>query len=119
MNRHLLKNYLRSRRKKLGLTQGHLGLLLGRKTGSRVWALEVGRSVPTIEDAVAFRKIFRQSVEDLWPDFSRDLEIELDSRIRRLIDRLQKSQIGSSRKRLRVDLVLRHLETIVEDLPRK
>jgi transcriptional regulator with XRE-family HTH domain len=119
MNRHLPKNYLRSRRKKVGLTQRDLGLILGQTTGSKVSLLEAGRSVPTIQDAIAFRRLFRQSVEELWPDFTRDLESTVDSSIRRLIDRLQKTQTGSSRKRLRADLVLRELETIIEELPRK
>lgn len=119
MNRHLPKNYLRSRRKKIGLTQRDLGFILGQKSGSKVSLLEAGRSAPTIRDAIAFRRLFRQSVEELWPDFTKDLETTVDSGIRRLIDRLQKTQIGSSRKRLRADLVLRELESIVEELPRK
>ena len=117
MNRLLQKNYLRSCRKKLGLTQRHLAFVLGHQTGCRVSALEAGRSVPSLRSIIAFRILFSRSIDELWPQWVNDVESDVDSRIERLIDRLQKTQTNSSRRNLRAEFTLRQLESILQELP--
>jgi transcriptional regulator with XRE-family HTH domain len=119
MNGHIRKNYLRSHRKKLGLTQKELGFVLGLGSGCRISALETGRSKPRLYETITFDRLFGQPFEELWPGFSEKIEIDLDTRIRKLMDRLQRSQSGSSLRTKRVVFVLRNLETFLEQMPRE
>jgi transcriptional regulator with XRE-family HTH domain len=59
-------NYIRSYRKRSGLTQDELSFLLGSKSGTRVSRYELGRREPSLELLLALEAIFGVSVGALY-----------------------------------------------------
>jgi hypothetical protein len=120
MSRSNHKNYLRSCRKILSLTQCELGFLVGHKNGNRIHRLETGKATPTAAETIMFSILFGRPVYELWPSCTSAIEINLDTRIRRLREQLQKSsKLWSFRRRERVKSVLQRLEAITEGLPQE
>jgi transcriptional regulator with XRE-family HTH domain len=105
-------------RRKFGLTQKELGFVLGFKSGCKISALEHGHARPSIKESVIFSIFFNLPFEQLWPDWTQRIEIDLDTRIRKLVDQLQRSQVGSSRRNRRVDFALRELEKFLDGFSR-
>jgi hypothetical protein len=120
MNGRNLYNYIRSCRKNMNLTQCELGFLVGHKNGNRICRLETGKVKPTTAETVMFSILFLRPVSELWPEWTSMIEIDFDTRIRKLIDRLQRSsRLGSFRNRERKNIVLRKLEAIADGLPQE
>src|SRR6202521_1706851 len=61
-----LENYLRTYRKKSGLTQQEVGYLLGRETGAQVSRYEKRHRLPPLETALAYEEIFGVPVSELF-----------------------------------------------------
>src|ERR1700676_3988450 len=61
-----LENYLRTHRKKSGLTQHEVGFLLGRETGAQVSRYEKRHRLPPLEIALAYEEIFGVPVGELF-----------------------------------------------------
>src|ERR1700687_88267 len=61
-----LENYLRTYRKKSGLTQQEVGYLLGRETGAQVSRYEKRHRLPPLETALAYEEIFGVPVGELF-----------------------------------------------------
>jgi transcriptional regulator with XRE-family HTH domain len=112
MINQIRKNYLRTYRKKFGLTQRQLSFLLGLNSGCRISILENGRRFPNIREIIIFSKLFDRPLSALWPWWIAEYENVLDLRISKLVDDLQRSQVRSNRKRRRTDYVLRRLESL-------
>jgi transcriptional regulator with XRE-family HTH domain len=110
------KNYLRSCRKKLGLTQGQLASIVGFSSAYRVWKLESGRAIPTFREALALAVICERSSGDLWPRIALDVEVMLDNNIQHFLATLLRHTIRSERDKARVRLVHDKLLNIAEDL---
>jgi transcriptional regulator with XRE-family HTH domain len=110
MNGHISRNYLRSLRKKLGLTQKELAFVIGYESGARICALESGRVRPNARELMMFARLFGQPFKNLWPNWSEKIEIDLDNQIRKLIDLLQGYRLGSNRRQRRIKFVLTRLE---------
>jgi len=111
------KNYLRTYRKKLGLNQRQVAEILGFKSAATLCDLELGVLMPTTRDCVAFGVLYKRSFRELWPMLNLDIEAEVDHRIRRLIDELQKDGSGSERKEKHAKGTWRRLQVIVDGLP--
>ena len=100
MNGHFRKNYLRSFRKKLGMTQRELAALLGRSTSCRISLLENGQVEPTVREIFIFSRVFGWPLEDLFPQWSNEMEEAFQTRTIKLMDRLQSRQGQKGRRRL-------------------
>lgn len=61
-----LENYLRTYRKRSGLTQQEVGYLLGRETGALVSRYEKRRRLPPLETALAYEEIFGVPIGELF-----------------------------------------------------
>lgn len=61
-----LSNYLRTFRKRSGLSQDELAALLGCKHGSMVSRYERGDRAPSLETLIAYEVIFQSSARELF-----------------------------------------------------
>jgi len=66
MTTRSLENYLRMYRKRSGLTQKELAVLLGCSDGSKVSRYERGVRLPSLDTLIAYSIIFTVSPEDLF-----------------------------------------------------
>ena len=104
----------------MNLTQSELGFLVGHKNGNRIHRLETGKAMPTAAETLMFSILFGKPARELWPGWTSTVEIDFDTRIRKLMDRLQRSsQLGSFRRRERISQVLLKLEAVAEGLPQE
>jgi transcriptional regulator with XRE-family HTH domain len=92
-----LHNYLRSCRRKSGLTQQEVAFLLGAKTGDLVSRYEKRRWLPPLETALACEAIFGVPVSELFAGVHEAKEKEIRERMRELRSKLVvKTVKGSS-----------------------
>lgn len=63
---HRLQNYLRTFRKRAGLSQDEVAFLLGCRSGTKVSRYEHFRRLPTLQTAFAYEIIFRTSARELF-----------------------------------------------------
>jgi transcriptional regulator with XRE-family HTH domain len=73
--------YLRTHRKKSGLTQRELAQLLGYESKSPVSRHETAAGVPTLGIALAYEAIFRVPISELFPDLYRRTETSVEARL--------------------------------------
>lgn len=66
MQQRTLDNYLRSFRRKAGLSQEEISFLLGTKAGTHISRYELGRREPSLDAALALEAIFGVPVRDLF-----------------------------------------------------
>jgi transcriptional regulator with XRE-family HTH domain len=111
------KNYLRTYRKKLGLTQREVAEILGFKSAGQLCDLELGSVMPTTRDCVAFGVLYKRSFRELWPNTNSDIETQIDNNIRHFIKRLQTQSSGPQRKRRTANELVKTLQAIVDGLP--
>lgn len=71
---HKLENYLRTYRKRAGLSQDELAYLLGTKSGSKISRHERYVRQPGLTTALAYEVIFRVSVRRLFAGLYEDAE---------------------------------------------
>lgn len=67
MRNQVLENYLRTNRKKSGLSQRELGLLVGYKDLGQVSRHERSHTAPSLATALAYEVIFHAPVSELFP----------------------------------------------------
>lgn len=79
-----LTHYLRTYRKRRGLTQDEVAYLLGLVNGSKVSRYERYKRLPTLETALAYEVIFRVSVRDLFAGLFGRIEKKILKRVGRL-----------------------------------
>lgn len=92
--------YLRSYRRRWGLTQDELARLLGCKTGAVISRLERYGRQPSLEAAYALEIIFGTAPIELFPGLHAKVKKAVIARIRDLYDELQ----GDSSKITRLKL---------------
>ena len=85
-----LTSYLRTYRKKSGLTQREVALLLGWKQGEQFSRYEKQHVIPTLQVALACEAIFRVPVKELFPGVGGPIAREMAARIETLTVSLQK-----------------------------
>src|ERR1700687_376573 len=84
-----LENYLRTYRKKSGLTQQEVGYLLGRETGAQVSRYEKRHRLPPLETALAYEEIFGVPVSELFAGIRQSVGRDIEKRRVALRARLQ------------------------------
>ena len=87
---HHLHNYIRAHRRRLGLTQTDLAVILGQKSGSNVCKNERRRSEPNLRLAIAYSIILHVSVEQLFPGVYEKARSDLRSHIEASLQHLEK-----------------------------
>lgn len=73
-------NYLRTYRKRAGLTQRTVARLCGRKTGSWAARYELGRRPVPLEIAIAFAAIYGVEIRELFTGKFAQVEAEVEAR---------------------------------------
>jgi transcriptional regulator with XRE-family HTH domain len=92
--------YLRSYRRRWGLTQDELARLLGCKTGAVISRLERDGRQPNLDTAYALEVIFGTAPIELFPGLHARVTKNVIARMRDLYDELQ----GDSSKAIRLKL---------------
>jgi DNA-binding XRE family transcriptional regulator len=79
-----INNFLRTYRKRSGLTQGEVAFLLGCKDAGQVSRYERRYRLPTLRTAFACASILRVPVEKLFPGIQQEVDREASSRLEKL-----------------------------------
>lgn len=99
----MLDCYLKTYRRRWGLTQQELASLLGYQTGAVVSRLELAARSPTLETAYAFELILGLAAPEIFPGLHAKVRSDVIARARVYYDELQG---GSSRDiRLKLDFL--------------
>lgn len=73
-----LPNYLRTHRKKTGLSQRELGILVGYKSGHQISRHERFSSLPPLGAAIAFEVVFQLPIAELFPGLRGRIKKEVE-----------------------------------------
>jgi transcriptional regulator with XRE-family HTH domain len=92
MQNDKLDNYLRTYRKKLGLTQREVAFLLGCHSGAKVSRYERSGRIPSVRTIFAYETIFQKPARELFAGIYDRAERETLRKIRMLVSRLRKRQ---------------------------
>jgi transcriptional regulator with XRE-family HTH domain len=92
MQHDKLDNYLRTYRKKLGLTQREVAFLLGCHGGAKVSHYERSGRIPNLKVIFAYEAIFQKPARELFAGIYDRAERETLRRVRLLVSRLRKRQ---------------------------
>lgn len=90
-----LQNYLRTYRKKSGLSQKDLALLVGRESASVVSRYEAGSRTISLETAVAFSVVYGVPLGDLFAGMVSKVEEETIARLLRFRDQEARALLSS------------------------
>jgi DNA-binding XRE family transcriptional regulator len=74
MTNEVLGNYLRVQRRRCGLSQRDLGLLVGYEDGNAIGTHELSKSVPPLLVALAYEVVFDTPVGELFTGFRSAVE---------------------------------------------
>jgi transcriptional regulator with XRE-family HTH domain len=92
MQHDKLDNYLRTYRKKLGLTQREVAFLLGYRGNAKVSRYERQGPIPTLKTIFAYEAIFQKPARELFAGIYDRAERETLRRARLLVSRLRTRQ---------------------------
>jgi transcriptional regulator with XRE-family HTH domain len=81
MESHILGNYLRTYRQRIGLTQPELAFLLGMESGGSVSRYENGHRLPLLRTALTFEAVLGVHVSEIFAGVRAEIEHEVVSRI--------------------------------------
>ncbi len=99
-----LDNYLRTYRKKLGLTQREVSFLLGCHGEAKVSRYERSGRIPDLKTIFAYEVIFQKPARELFAGIYERAERETLRRVRQLVSRLRKRQESPILARMIADL---------------
>jgi len=85
-----LTNYLRSYRRRSGLTQSEVAFLLGSHDSAQVSRYERGHHLPPLRTVLAYTTIFGVSLGDLFSGIQLGVHKEIMPRIKQLRAKLEK-----------------------------
>jgi transcriptional regulator with XRE-family HTH domain len=91
-----LDNYLRTHRKKLGLTQREVAFLLGCHSGAKVSRYEHSARVPTLNVILAYEVIFQKPARELFAGLYDRAERQTMRNLRLLVSRLRRRRESSA-----------------------
>jgi transcriptional regulator with XRE-family HTH domain len=80
-----LPNYLRTNRKRLGLSQDEVAYLLGAESGAKVCRYERFAREPGLRAALACEAIFQKSIRELFAGLYQEIEREVRERAKKLV----------------------------------
>ncbi len=92
-------NYIRTCRKRTGLTQEEVAFLLGSKSSAGISRHERLKQTPDLETLLAYELLFQTPVRNLFSRTHQEVELKLKQRIRLLIRKLAKGGGGRRIKR--------------------
>jgi len=92
MQNDKLDNYLRTYRKKLGLTQREVAFLLGCHGEAKVSRYERSGRIPDLRTIFAYEAIFQKPARELFAGIYVRVERETRRKVRQLVSRLRKRQ---------------------------
>jgi transcriptional regulator with XRE-family HTH domain len=110
MNQQQLASYLRSHRKRAGLSQKELAMLLGYPDEGPVSRHERLYCTPPFHIALGYEAVFSVSVSELFPAAFEEVSQAVEVRLKRLESRLQ----NSTDKGRKAVLIARKLEWMWE-----
>ena len=84
MSSRLLPNYLRSHRKRLGLSQDEVAFLLGVRSGAKVCRNERFAREPSLATALAYEVIFQRPASELLGGLYQEIEQQVAERAKAL-----------------------------------
>jgi len=91
-----LDNYLRTHRKKLGLSQREVAFLLGCHSGAKVSRYERSARVPTLNVILAYEVIFQKPARELFAGLYDRAERQTMRNLRLLLSRLRRRRESSA-----------------------
>jgi transcriptional regulator with XRE-family HTH domain len=106
-----IHSYLRTHRKRCGLTQDEVAFLLGCQTGTKVSRFERRARKPNLATALACEVVFGVPAHELFPRAHAEVEKSVTERARLLASRLR---AGSNRQPARLRQKLASLNAIAE-----
>lgn len=92
MQNDKLDNYLRTHRKKLGLTQREVSFLLGCQSGAKVSRYERLGRIPDLKTVFAYEAIFQKPARELFAGLYDRTERQTMRNLRLLVSRLRRRQ---------------------------
>lgn len=92
MARRKLQNYLRTYRKRFGLTQKEVAYLLGCTKAAKVSRYECFARLPSLKTALAYEAVFGVPVAELFAGIYQDIERATSRRARVLAHKKQKAK---------------------------
>lgn len=95
-----LDSYLRTHRRRSGLTQDELGSLLGHQSGAVISVLERSGRALRLREAYAFEIIFGITAHELFPHIHTSVLAEVIARVRERYDELQGDSSLNTRLKL-------------------
>lgn len=84
-----IKSYLRTHRKRGGLSQDEMAFLLGYQSGTKISRFERLARQPNLETALACQVVFGVPAHELFPGVFAEIEKTVTERARQLSARLQ------------------------------
>src|ERR1051325_4447743 len=99
MARSKLQNYLKTYRKRFGLSQVEMAYLLGCKSPSTVSEYETFQRLPTLPVALAYEYLFKVPIAELFAGMYQQIEEELPKRAAKLHSKSQRRQLDQKTKR--------------------
>jgi transcriptional regulator with XRE-family HTH domain len=92
MRKNSIDTYIRTHRKKAGLTQSEVGKLLGYSDNDATARHETAQSLPPLVIALGYEVIFKVPISKLFPGLKETAEKTVELRIERFERCLQKRQ---------------------------
>lgn len=89
-----LANYLKTHRKRSGLSQVEVAALLGLQSGTSVVHHERANRRPSLIALLSYEAIFRVPVRDLFAGERESVEVRVKQRARHLLARVEREEPG-------------------------
>jgi transcriptional regulator with XRE-family HTH domain len=96
MNTQRAGNYLRTQRKRSGMSQREVALLIGYEDDGQISRHERSQTIPSLVTALAYEVIFKESISALFPGIHEHVEGVIEKKLAELEENLQ-SQSGKGR----------------------
>jgi transcriptional regulator with XRE-family HTH domain len=111
-NENRLVNYVRAHRKRAGLSQLELALILGYRNEGVISRHELFRSVPPLLMALGYEVVFQTSVSELFPGLRETVENAIESSLADFESALHAQKNQGARSQ--VPVITRKLEWLNE-----
>jgi transcriptional regulator with XRE-family HTH domain len=111
-NENRLVNYVRARRKRAGLSQLELAVILGYRNEGVISRHELFRSVPPLLMALGYEVVFQASVSELFPGLRDTVEEAIEGSLAEFESALRKQ--NNQAPRSQVPVITRKLEWLNE-----
>lgn len=113
-------NYIRTFRRRCGLTQQDMAFLFAIGDGTAIGRYERGRRMPSLRAALACQVILGAAVHDLFPDIYHEVEFVTRNQAHRLIEALRADGPYTERTRQKLavlgDIVANERDAPIDDI---